>query len=115
MLSSWPLAIRPCTVNFKDARGVEHSTEVLVETVMEVAALGLRCFRGAGNARRRRRLRYASGGDQQDRARCALLKLNAWLESAFGGPEDESDQGESALRAADSNRAQKRANERRGV
>lgn len=39
------MAVRPCTVSFKDGRGIEHSTDVLAETVMEAAALGLRSFR----------------------------------------------------------------------
>ena len=42
------VAIRQCQVKFKDERGVEHSTEVLAETVMEAAALGLRSFREQG-------------------------------------------------------------------
>lgn len=42
------VAVRSCAVSFKDGRGVEHSTEVLAETVMEAAALGLRCFREQG-------------------------------------------------------------------
>jgi hypothetical protein len=42
------VAVRKCSVSFKDGRGVVHSTDVLAETVMEAAALGLRSFREQG-------------------------------------------------------------------
>ncbi len=48
MVACWSVAVRKCSVSFKDGRGVVHSTDVLAETVMEAAALGLRSFREQG-------------------------------------------------------------------
>ena len=74
------MAVRSCTVSFKDGRGVEHSTEVLAETVMEAAALRLR-FReermidddGVCDLRVEVTTRTAHV--------VPLLKLKSWLES----------------------------------
>jgi hypothetical protein len=48
LVACWFVAVHKCSVSFKDGRGVVHSTDVLAETVMEAAALGLRSFREQG-------------------------------------------------------------------
>jgi hypothetical protein len=41
MLSSSAVAVRPCTVSFKDARGIRHGVEVEAESLYEAAILGI--------------------------------------------------------------------------
>ena len=39
------MALRACTVSFKDARGIRHGVEVEAESLYEAVVLAVRCFR----------------------------------------------------------------------
>ena len=41
MVSSASVAVRVCTVSFKDARGIRHSVEVAAESLYEAVVLGI--------------------------------------------------------------------------
>jgi len=39
------MALRACTISFKDARGIRHGVEVEAESLYEAVVLAVRCFR----------------------------------------------------------------------
>ena len=92
------MATRQCDVKFKDERGVEHSTNVLAETVMEAAALGLRSFREQGMLDDDSVFDLRVEVTTKTVHEVPFPKLRAWLDSNAHEPEDAGYQGAVTVR-----------------
>ena len=82
------MAVRECTVNFLDTRGLRHSTTVYASSVLEAAALGLKQLRQINMIEDDGAVELTVELVTRTVHQVPLGKLRAWLDSSGRDPRE---------------------------